>query len=317
MDIVTLLVILAFVVVAGLTFAAAALLFRFVPGIRADRLAAPLGVSAEEHLSILRWDEQPSTGWARLVERFGGPLVPRNTILLASYRRRLGKAGFYDPRGVGLFLGAKVVLGLIAAFAYALYGMATATAVPNLFSVSAVLAAIGFLVPDIYLRLRIAQRQRDITNSLPDILDLMMVCVEAGMGFDAAIARITEQPESQGRPLHDELRRMHLEVRAGRPREEALRALADRVGLDELKSLVVAFMQTDRLGTPLGRTLRIQAEASRIKRRHRAEAKAQLAPLMMLLPTVVFLMPSFMMIAMAPAMLRISELLQGGWAVGK
>lgn len=102
---------------------------------------------------------------------------------------------------------------------------------------------------------------------------------------------------------------MHLEIRAGRPREESMRALADRLGTEELRSIIGSFIQTDRLGTSLGKTLRVQADASRVQRRHRAETKAQLAPLMMLIPTILFLLPSFMMVAAAPSFLRILQIM--------
>jgi tight adherence protein C len=164
-------------------------------------------------------------------------------------------------------------------------------------------------LPDVWLRFRTKQRQNAVTNALPDVLDLLMVCVEAGMGFDAAVARVAEQPGSKAGPLHEELLRMHLEIRAGRPREEALRSLADRLGTEELRSIVGSFIQTDRLGTPLGKTLRVQAEASRVQRRHRAETKAQMVPLLMLGPTILFLLPSFMLVAMAPSLLRIFQIM--------
>lgn len=107
---------------------------------------------------------------------------------------------------------------------------------------------------------------------------------------------------------------MHLEVRAGRPREEAFRAFAERIDTDDIRSMVSAFIQTEKLGTSLGRTLRVQSDAARVQRRHRAETKAQLAPLMMLLPTVVFLMPAFMLVAMAPSLLKILQIMNN---VGK
>ena len=103
---------------------------------------------------------------------------------------------------------------------------------------------------------------------------------------------------------------MHLEMRAGRPREEALRALADRTGVEEVQALVGAFIQTDRMGTPLGKTLRIYSDSARLARRHRAEKLAYLAPLKMIFPTVIFLMPSFFMIAMAPSLLKLMELVR-------
>lgn len=101
---------------------------------------------------------------------------------------------------------------------------------------------------------------------------------------------------------------MHLEVRAGRPREEALRSLGERLDTPDVRSLVSSFIQTEKLGTSLGRTLRVQSDASRVQRRHRAEKKAQLAPLMMLIPTVIFLMPAFMLVAMAPPMLKMLQI---------
>ena len=107
---------------------------------------------------------------------------------------------------------------------------------------------------------------------------------------------------------------MHLEVRAGRPREEAFRAFSERIDTEDVRSMVSAFIQTEKLGTSLGRTLRVQSDASRVQRRHRAETKAQLAPLMMLIPTVVFLMPAFMLVAMAPSLLRIFQIMN---SVGK
>jgi tight adherence protein C len=296
----------AFVLITGITFAVAVVLFRLIPGVRSERLAAPAEASSED-VSILRWEEGEAP-WRKLVERIGRWLIPRDAQLFGRYRRRVIVAGFHNPRAIALFLGAKGTVALVLGFSYLFYGAMVQRALPNLLPVSIILAGLGFFVPDLWLRMRTRARQREITNALPDVLDMLMVCVEAGMGFDAAVARVAEQ-ESKGSPLHGEMMRMHLEVRAGRPREEALRAFADRIGTEEIRSIVGSFIQTDRLGTSLGKTLRVQAEASRVQRRHRAEAKAQLAPAMMLLPTIIFLMPSFMMVAMAPSLLRILQIL--------
>jgi tight adherence protein C len=296
----------AFVLITGITFAVALVLLRLIPGVRAERLAAPAAASTED-VSILRWEEGEAA-WRKLVERIGGWLIPSDAQLFGRYRRRVIVAGFHNPRAIVLFLGAKGTIALVLGFSYLFYGAMVQRALPNLLPVSIILAGLGFFVPDLWLRMRTRTRQREITNALPDVLDMLMVCVEAGMGFDAAIARVAEQ-ETKGSPLHGEMMRMHLEVRAGRPREEALRAFADRIGTEEIRSIVGSFIQTDRLGTSLGKTLRVQAEASRVQRRHRAETKAQLAPAMMLLPTIIFLMPSFMMVAMAPSLLRILEIL--------
>jgi tight adherence protein C len=300
---------MSFVLVAGLTFAVGALLLRLLPSIRAERLAAPLSSTPAGNVSILRWEERAARDWQTLVERVGRWLTPRDASLFARYRKRLILAGFHNPSAVAVFLGSKVTVAAGLGLSYLFYGAMVQRALPNLLPVSVMLGGLGFFFPDLWLRLRTRERQKAVTNALPDVLDLLMVCVEAGMGFDAAVARVAEQPGSKTGPLHEELLRMHLEIRAGRPREEALRALADRLGTEEMRSVIGSFIQTDRLGTPLGKTLRVQAEASRVQRRHRAETRAQLVPLLMLGPTILFLLPSFMLVAMAPSLLRIFQIM--------
>jgi tight adherence protein C len=300
---------IAFALVAGVTFAAGVFLLRLLPAVRPERLAPSSVGGPRPDVSILRWDERYAAGWRALVERLGRWLTPRDAGLLGRYRQRLVMAGFHNPRVVPVFLGAKAAVGLALGLSYLVYGGMVQRALPNLLPVSIMLGGLGFFLPELWLRLRSRTRQHEVRNALPDVLDMLMVCVEAGMGFDAAVARVAEQGAGKS-PLHDELLRMHLEIRAGRPREEALRALADRIGGEEIRSVIGSFIQTDRLGTPLGKTLRVQAEASRVQRRHRAETKAQVAPLMMLIPTIVFLMPSFMLVAAAPSLLRILQILQ-------
>jgi tight adherence protein C len=236
-------------------------------------------------------------------------VTPRDATLFARYRKQLVLAGFHNPAAVTVLLGSKAILAAALGLSYITYGMMIQRALPNLLPISLVLAAVGFFLPGCWLRVRTRQRQRAVTNALPDVLDLLMVCVEAGMGFDAAVARVAEQPGSKAGPLHEELLRMHLEIRAGRPREEAMRSLADRLGTEEIRSIMGSFIQTDRLGTSLGKTLRVQADASRVQRRHRAETKAQLAPLLMLGPTILFLLPSFMLVAMAPSFLLVLKIM--------
>ena len=298
-----------FALVAGVTFAVGTLLLRLLPSIRAERLAAPVAMAGTGHVSILRWEEVAARDWHALVERVGRWLTPRDASLFAGYRRRLILAGFHNPSAVAAFLGGKAIIAAAGGLSYFFYGVMAQRALPHLLPLSVMLGGLGFFLPDVWLRLRTKQRQSAVTNALPDVLDMLMVCVEAGMGFDAAVARVAEQPGAKAGPLHEELLRMHLEIRAGRPREEALRALADRLGIEELRSIVGSFIQTDRLGTPLGKTLRVQAEASRLQRRHRAEARAQLVPLLMLGPTILFLLPSFMLVAMAPSLLRIFQIM--------
>jgi tight adherence protein C len=307
-------VVISFVLVGGLTFAVGFVLLRLLPAFREERLAAPATGAGSAGVSILRWQEGKAGDWRDTVERLGRRITPRDALGVGRYSRRLVKAGFHDPRAVPLFLGAKVALGLLGVLAYMVYGVLAQRALPYLLPVSVISGGLTFFVPDLWLLAKIRARRQAVQNSLPDVLDLLMVCVEAGMGFDAAVARVAEQPEMRKSPLHQELLRMHLEVRAGRPREEAFRAFSERIDTEDVRSMVSAFIQTEKLGTSLGRTLRVQSDASRVQRRHRAETKAQLAPLMMLLPTVIFLMPAFMLVAMAPSMLKILQIMS---SIGK
>jgi tight adherence protein C len=302
--------ILSFFIVAGVTFLAGMALLRWWPDVQREWLSAPSAGGGSA--SILRWKDEPGSAWQRTAERIGRTVAGSPEAAPSKYRQRLLWAGYYEPRAVLLLLGAKVGLAILAGSGYFLYSVLAlrVVAVPRLIAISLFLAVIGFFFPDFWLRNRIKVRQREITHTLPDVLDLLMVCVEAGMGFDAAVARVAEQPEGRHSPLHQEMLRMHLEVRAGRPRAEALRALGERTGVDEIKSMVSAFIQTERLGTPLGKTLRVHADSARVQRRHRAEERAHLAPLKMLFPTVFFLMPSFFLVTLAPSLLGLLRLLK-------
>jgi len=308
--------VLTFVIVAGLTVLAALALMRFWPAFQRERLAGGTAAPQPGATSILRWSGEPRTGWERTIERIGRAVGGSEESAPTKYRQRLIWAGYYDPRAVLLFVGAKVALGVGLGSLYFLYSLVALGDVPTsrLLAVSLILGVIGFFLPDFWLQNRIKVRRREIVHALPDVLDMLMVCVEAGLGFDAAVVRVAEQPATLESPLHKELLRMHLEVRAGRPRQEALRALADRTGVEELKTVVGAFVQTEKLGTPLGKTLRVHAEAARVQRRHRAEQLAHMAPLKMLFPTVFFLMPAFFLVTLGPSLLGLMKLLN---AIGR
>ena len=305
-------IVLAFVVVVGVTFIAGVAALRLWPGIRMERLREAPAVGPAGPESILRFEDQPQSLWHRLLHRVGSAVGPKQAERVSHYRTRLGWAGYHDPRAVALMWGAKLAMAILGALAYPALNVLLQRVRPpsDVLIGSLLLFAGGFFAPDFWLYNRVKARQRTILRAFPDVLDLLTVCVEAGLGFDAAVARVSEQPSAAGSPLHQEMYRMHLEIRAGRPRPEALRALGDRVGVDEIKAMVGAFVQSERLGTPLGKTLRIHADAARVQRRYRAEERAYVAPVKMIFPTVLFLMPAFVLIAMSPSLLAVVEILQ-------
>ena len=297
---------IAFVAVGGSMFLSSVLLLRWWPALRRERLTAPIPEASPA--TILRW-QTARAGWQRVVERLGRMAAPKDGARLSKHRQRLAWAGYHDPRAVLIFRGVKVAMALALGMAYPLVGLFTQRVAPNLFLYSVMLGAGGFFMPNLWLQRRAKARQESIVNALPDLLDLLTVCVEGGMSFDAALSRVAEQPEARKSPLHQELLRMIHEMRAGRPRPEALRALADRCGVQEVNAMVSVFIQTDRLGTSMGKTLRVHADSSRIERRHRAEERAYVAPLKMIFPTALFLMPAFMLVAMGPSLLKILAVL--------
>ena len=299
----------SFILVAGVTYVGSVLLFRWWAPVQRERLQQPQ--PKEGASSIVRWeDDRARAGWHRTLERLARALGPRDSARLLRARQRLVWAGTHDPRAVRFFIGAKVGCALLFGYAYTLYGIAIQQALPHMLPISVILTVLGFLLPNFWLYNRIRARQRDVVNALPDVLDLLMVCVEAGMGFNAAVARVAEQPQMRQSPLHQELLRMHQEVRAGRPRPEALRALGERTGVREVKTVVGAFIQTEQLGTSLGKTLRIHADFARVQRRFRAEERAHVVPILMLFPTVLFLLPAFVLVILAPALLNLGKVLQ-------
>src|SRR3989442_12261640 len=217
--------VLCFGFVGGLTFAVGFVLLRLLPAFREERLAAPAAGAGSASVSILRWQDGQAGDWRGAVERLGRRITPRDALGVARYSRRLVKAGFHDPRAVPLLLGAKAALGLLGVLAYMIYGVLVQRALPNVLPVSVVLGATAFFVPDLWLWGRIRGRRQAIQNALPDVLDLLMVCVEAGVGFDAAGGRGGGQPERRKRPPAQERVGMDLQVGGVRPRGERGAAL--------------------------------------------------------------------------------------------
>jgi tight adherence protein C len=242
---------------------------------------------------------------APLRDRFAGwtlKLHPRTSIEGVS--ARLLAAGLGRVISPTTFLAFKSALALGGLLLGAVFGGA-ATGPGGVLFFAIALAGVGFIAPDFAVSARGRSRKDTIRAELPDALDLMAVSVEAGMGFDGAIAKLTEHMEG---PLADEFALTLSEVRIGESRQDALKKLADRTGTPELSSFVRAIIQADQLGISLGRILRVQATDSRLKRQAAAEEKAMKAPIKMLFPTVLFIFPAMFLVILGPAFLNLSKL---------
>lgn len=174
--------------------------------------------------------------------------------------------------------------------------------VPRRVMILGVLAAVGYYLPALWLKSRTSSRQREVTRSLPDALDLLTICVEAGLGFDGALARVAEKWDNE---LSREFTRVLQEVQLGKLRREALRAMANRIDVQEVSTFVAAIVQAEELGVSIAKVLHIQAEEMRRRRRQRAEELARQAPIKML-PAIAFLIfPAIFVVLLGPAVIRV------------
>jgi tight adherence protein C len=236
---------------------------------------------------------------ARTVLRINKKLTVENVqlrLLSAGLGRRVTPMAFLATKGFAAIGG--LLLGVLV------FGASSGLAMGILMGFAA--GAVGFIAPDFVVGKKIRARQDRLSQDLPDALDLLAVSVEAGLGFDAAVAKITEQVEG---PLGEEFALTLNEMRIGESRQDALKKLADRTGLPEIAAFSRAIVQADQFGISLGRILRVQAVDTRHRRQLAAEEKAMKAPVKMLFPTVIFIFPSMFIVILGPAFLNITKVL--------
>ena len=246
-----------------------------------------------------------------LLEWFGKLNQPSNIEELRATRRKLMTAGYRSRKASVFFLGAKLLLALIMVCLLALIP-AKILAFPTTSQLTiyyVLAAACGYYAPALWLQRAIGRRKDALQRAIPDALDLMVVCVEAGLGLDQAIGRVGDEVKRSHPELSGELHLLSLELRSGVSRQEALRNLAHRTDLEDVSSLVALLVQTDRFGTSIGQALRVHADAMRTKRRLRAEELAAKLPVKLLLPLIFFILPSMFIVVMGPACIKMVRLL--------
>jgi tight adherence protein C len=236
---------------------------------------------------------------------------PSNTEEAKATRRLLVIAGYRSRKAPIFYVGSRLLLAvaLVALFAMIpvkFLGFPSAT---MLVFYSFSLAVCGYYTPTIWLKHAIVERQDALQRAIPDALDLMVVCVEAGLGLDQAIARVGQEV-SQGHPaLGDELNVLSQELRTGVQRQTALRNLAHRTDLEEVRNLVALLVQTDRFGTSIGQALRVHSDSMRTARRLKAEEVAAKLPVKLLFPLMFFIFPSMFIVTVGPACIKITKIL--------
>ena len=303
----------AFILLLVLVIGAAAMLV--VIGMRESRGEDPLAKRLAEYaergeIASLEEIELSKPFMERVViptaRRFGElaqRFTPQNAIV--ETRRRLEMAS--APRWLEptMFLASRLIfgigLGLAMFFVFSLSPTISPFSLTSMLMV-VLFSIIGFFLPNMLLNRNIRRRQKEVLNAMPDALDLLTICVEAGLGFDAAMKKVIEKWDNM---LSTAFARVLQEIQLGKLRREALRDMSDRLGIPEMDSFVAAVIQSEQLGVSLAKVLRIQSDQMRVKRRQRAEEEAHKAPIKMIIPLALLVFPSIMIIILTPAVIQI------------
>jgi tight adherence protein C len=238
---------------------------------------------------------------------------PRDGAELAAARLNMVRAGYRGERSLEVFLGLKILLAPLLPLVF--LEVNSQRLRPIEFPIDVVIAvwlcALAFWIPNIILRSKIKERQQLLERALPDATDLLVTCVEAGLGLDAAMARVADEMALASPVLAEELNKTFLEVQAGVTRADAFRRLAERTGLEDLRSLSAMLIQTDAFGTSVAKALRVHSDSMRVKRMQRAEEKAAMVSVKMTVPLVLCILPSLIAVVMGPAVVMIRQAFSG------
>ncbi len=305
---------LAIVLICVAVSAAFVLLFlvEVAPGrnpLMAQRLAEMQATDRDTPDTLQRRRRQLSGERLKGVLQAFGETVQERNKNTAAVRQRLIQAGYPNAAAVPMYLGLRVAVP-------ALMGMGAALLLPSLgFSavktllMSMYFGSMGYLLPSIMVGRRVKKRQKEMQKALPDALDMLVVSVEAGLGLNQAMVRVSEEIYRISPVLSEQLALVNLEIRAGTSRPEALRNLAERTGLQDISSLVGMLIQTDRFGTSVAQALRVHSETMRTKRRQRAEEAAAKTTIKMIFPLVFCIFPALFVVILGPALIQIYKAL--------
>ena len=291
--------IIAFVVVSLLVFAAATAMTSSTTVIEA-RLGEVIGETAQPVPAVNELRETV-TDWFRRV----GAVAPRSSTEMGRLQQRLVQAGYRQREAVVVFFGLRLVIALAA---FVLFETPIVVGRPSLFMGLAA-CGVSYVLPGVFLARMAKRRQNRMRLALADVLDLLVVCVEAGLGLDQALQRVAEELAFAHPDLSDELRLINLELRAGKARAEALQNLAVRTGLDDVSSLVTMLVQTDKFGTSVAQSLRVHADTLRTKRRQRAEEAAAKTGAKMVFPLVLCIFPAIWVVTVGSAVIKFIQIL--------
>jgi len=243
------------------------------------------------------------TFFASLGNRFG----PKKEETVSGLRKKFLRAGYRGEHLIPVYYGSKIVFAVLMVVGYYLLNtiVLKGTNLVQILALGFLAALGGYYLPSFWLTLRKLHRKEKVFEGLPDALDLMVVCVEAGMGLDAAIHRVSQEIELDNKIVGEEFKLVGLELRAGKMRSEALRNLAMRCDQEDVSSLIALLIQTDKFGTSVAQALKVHADSMRIKRFQRAEEQAAKIPVKLVFPLILFIFPALFVVIVGPAVITI------------
>ncbi len=255
-------------------------------------------------------DDSPVVLPAELVKKFEEKLgIKKDSSKVKEMKKKLVQAGIYSERAMAIFLGMKIGLPLALPILVMPMLMDRGISKILLVGLAYLLFVGGYFLPTLILGHLVDTRQKKIKQALPDALDLLVVCVEAGQGLNAALKRVSDDFMVSNPALAGEFNLVNLEINAGLEREQALRNLADRTGVEDLASLCSILIQSDRFGTSVATALKVQSETLRTTRRQRLEELAAKTPVKLIFPLILFIFPAIMVVILGPAVIRVMETL--------
>jgi tight adherence protein C len=266
---------------------------------RLEQLAGTAGVGTEETYDLRK----------SLLGK-GVDLLAVNIQDTQDTREWLGRAGYFQPDAVYNYYLATLILILLGLLVAPYTGMQLHLAMMKIVLLALGAAVLGFLLPRFYVGHRIAKRREAIRQAVPNMLDLLVVCVEAGLSFSAGIQKLSEEMRNGCPALAQELKIVTQEILIGKSKSDVFRSLANRTQVEELRALAVTLIQADRLGTSIGTSLRVLADSMRFKRRQRAEESANKVSVKLVFPLVLLIFPELLIVLVGPAMISIYRTLQ-------
>lgn len=267
-----------------------------------ERISQVINPQPTKQKTLAETFQNTGSSIGNVVKRFEN-LMPKSDKEVSVIRLRLTRAGYRNENAMKIFYGSKVLTPLLLATIAAVSGLANLAP----FFVYLVALGVGFLAPDFWLGKRITARQKKLTRGLPDVLDLLVICMEAGLSLDQSTARSAEELSQSQPEICDELGIVVLEQRAGRARSEAWKNMAQRTGVECLRNLVSMLVQTEQFGTSIAKMLRVHADTLRVQRVQMIEEMAGKTSVKLVFPLVLFIFPALFLVTLGPAAIVMAE----------